>query len=320
MVSLSTLQKFDSKPFIVIVKRPTSVVLYLANSSLIKKVSHSSKELRVDNIRGSINGTDILKEYGNIVNKVENFEELFAAHKNYTFEDNLCRLVEATNNIISHNSKYVPSANFKFESIVDRAVEFNESSDFRILKGELDQKLHKYSKLIIAAGFIDNIKIRGDVIEYLLCVDEDPDKTKFIEAIKAQSIPVYQLKNELGDYQKNFQKFHTQTDIKTKIMVINSNPKGYNIDKLLKYLDQPKTVFLLYFVGIMNDTQDIKGVLVSVFQEDIIKINTPHHWSGRSTRGTAQFYGDSIAKVIREDNIIINREKAIQLLRRLLLI
>src|SRR5437588_12251311 len=51
--SLSTVRKYDQIPFIVCVVRPNGIELLLANSTFLKKISHSSHTLRIDNVRGS---------------------------------------------------------------------------------------------------------------------------------------------------------------------------------------------------------------------------------------------------------------------------
>lgn len=47
-----------------------------------------------------------------------------------------------------------------------------------------------------------------------------------------------------------FDEFVTETDVKTKIMVLSSNPKAYNLDKVLEFLSQEKSVFIFYVVGV----------------------------------------------------------------------
>ena len=53
VLSLSTVLKNDDLPLIVAVIRPDSFELLLCNSTFIEKVSHSSKNLTEENIRGS---------------------------------------------------------------------------------------------------------------------------------------------------------------------------------------------------------------------------------------------------------------------------
>ena len=97
VISLSALQKYDDLPFIVCLNTPTKNHLYLANTTFITKVSHSSQQLRVDNIRGSINGSDIAKIFIGFENCPKNFIDLYAIHAEIGFGGNLARLVEATN-------------------------------------------------------------------------------------------------------------------------------------------------------------------------------------------------------------------------------
>lgn len=64
VLSLSTLEKYDKIPFfVVLVRKNAQNLILLANSTFLKKVSHSSKLLRVDNIKGSFNGFDIIRDY-----------------------------------------------------------------------------------------------------------------------------------------------------------------------------------------------------------------------------------------------------------------
>ncbi|MGH2637971.1 MAG: hypothetical protein ACRDF4_01580, partial [Rhabdochlamydiaceae bacterium] len=68
VLSLSILQKYDDKPFFVCLVTPTENHLLIANTSFLKKISHSSQELRHNNIRGSFNGSDIMRELEGIEN------------------------------------------------------------------------------------------------------------------------------------------------------------------------------------------------------------------------------------------------------------
>ena len=51
VLSLSNLQKVDDRPFIACLVTPQKNYLHLANSTFLKKISHSSQELRENNIR-----------------------------------------------------------------------------------------------------------------------------------------------------------------------------------------------------------------------------------------------------------------------------
>ena len=78
VLSLSALQKYDNEPFIVCIVTPEINYMMLANSTFLKKISHSSQELRVDNIRGSFNGSDIMLDFDSIENEPDNFQRLIA--------------------------------------------------------------------------------------------------------------------------------------------------------------------------------------------------------------------------------------------------
>jgi hypothetical protein len=109
----------------------------------------------------------------------------------------------------------------------------------------------------------------------------------------------------------------TETDVKTKVMVLNSNPKGYNIDKMLEFLSKQGSVFLLYLIGIAPD-KIVNKVLVSVFQEDLLDATlTLKHWSGRNSRGVTQFEGATLHNLIVEPNRKFDSEKAESFLRDL---
>ena len=77
VLSLSALQKYDDRPFIICLVTPTENFLMLANTTFLKKISHSSQELRTDNIKGSFNGSDIMRFYEDVENCETNFEFLF---------------------------------------------------------------------------------------------------------------------------------------------------------------------------------------------------------------------------------------------------
>ena len=83
VLSLSTLQKYDNRPVFVCIITPTINYLQLINTTFLKKISHSSQELRMDNIKGSFNGSDIISEVQGIKNEPCNFQALsFFKHLN----------------------------------------------------------------------------------------------------------------------------------------------------------------------------------------------------------------------------------------------
>lgn len=306
VISLSNLQKYDDFPFIVCLNTPNKNYLFLANTTFLSKVSHSSQELREDNIRGSINGSDIVKVFNGIDNEPKNFAELFAIHSEIGFDGNLARLVETTNNISPNGSKYNIRATDKdvILQAPQRAKDFVASAEYNILKSELDQMTMAYKNEIILASLIDNVNIRGRVIEYIIAGEDGKLRNEIIDALQkgTKRIPSFRTKNTLGDFIKIFDRYDTATDIKTKVMVLNSAPKAYNLDKMLEFLAKEKSVFMFYFVGIMPK-QVVGQALISMFQNDLR--NTTHllkHWAGRNSRGVSQFSGQTIDTLIKEPN------------------
>ncbi|MBY0379430.1 MAG: hypothetical protein K2P99_03400 [Burkholderiales bacterium] len=143
ILSLSMLQKYDSRPFFVYVIRSTNNYLLLANSTFIKKISHSSQLLSLTNIKGSFNGSDILKEFHDILNSAENFEKLFRIHESIGFEENFERIVNATKDITPLVKQHQFNA-LEIENIynsIERTQCFIKSKYYTELKKNLDDKV-----------------------------------------------------------------------------------------------------------------------------------------------------------------------------------
>lgn len=143
VLSLSALQKYDKVPFIVCLVTPDENYLMLANATFLRKISHSSQELRVNNIKGSFNGSDIMRDFEGISNEPENFEYLFSSHENYSFLENLERLVGATNNIQSIGKKFMPDENQVacIVNSVERTQKFLRSKEYEILNNDLNKRV-----------------------------------------------------------------------------------------------------------------------------------------------------------------------------------
>jgi len=95
---------FDS-----ITQSSDGVEFLLANTTFLNKISHSSKKLRIDNIRGSFNGSDIIRTFDGIQNSPRNFDQLFGIHMEFTWEENIERLVYQTNAIVPMGIRFEPS-------------------------------------------------------------------------------------------------------------------------------------------------------------------------------------------------------------------
>lgn len=324
VLSLSHLQKYDNIPFLVVLaslNKPNQI--FLANTTLLKKISHSSQDLAVDNIRGSFNGSDIIKSFNDIENTPANFEVLFAIHESTDWVDNLQRLCETSSAIRPVVKKYIPS-NVEKQNIfnsVDRAVTFLSSVYFNELKEDLDNRVSECKDNLIIVSKIENNNIKGRLVEILITSDDEQrtELLKNLASIQAQ-LPVYDTKNGLGDYERRFDDSHVYVDIKVKIVYLNSNPKAFNIDKFLKTMAETDSVFLLYFVG-FDETSVSNTVLCSVYQKQLLdSLIVQPHWAGRQSRGCAQYSGNVIKSILEQNDFKndVNNDKAKEKLSELL--
>lgn len=316
VLSLSNLKKVDHIPFLVCLVTPTQNHVFLANSTLLRKISHSSQELRVDNIKGSFNGSDITRELEGISNEPKNIQRLFDIHREVGFEENLPRLVEATNDIAPTGHKFVvqPDAEARIMDAPARAARFVASKDAVTLKQELDERVEQFKNEILVASLIENVNVRGRIIEYLIAGENEDLRQQLITALQnrntVKGIPAFKTHNTLGDYQRIFDEYFTETDVKTKIMVLASNPKAYNLDKILEFLGTERSVFMFYFVGV-DPAKIVNTVLVSMFQTDLLNSTILlKHWSGRNSRGVSQFEGKTIEALIRNPRTDIDTNEA----------
>ena len=326
VLSLSKLKKYDRIPcFVVLVKKDLDNVIYLINSTFLDKISHSSKYLRTDNIRGSFLGGNIRKNIDEIgkCNKPEDFDDLFAYHQGFTWQENIERLVESTNNIKPNKAKVVLDET-EIENLFNapsRAIEFVGSDEYNILLQDLRKRCDDVKDAILVASHIDNVNIRGRLIEVLITSNQE-ERYQLLKNLPniEQFLPIYDTKNELGDYIRHFESTESYTDIKSKVLYLDSNPKAYNIDKFLKCMGREKSVFMFFFVGI-DDTGIVNTILASVFHNRLQETTLlQHHWAGRGTRGVAQFNGKTINEMLQEEPFInnIDIEKSKQFLKNLL--
>ena len=311
VLSLSKLRNFDEKPFVVVQITPNKNYAYLANTTFLKKISHSSHELRIDNIKGSFNGSDIIREYEGIKNEPGNFALLFEMHLAFSWEENLERLVEATNSILATKKRYEIDEEAE-KTILDapnRASIFLESPEFIDLSADLFTRVLKVKNEIVIAAFIDNVNIRGRVIEELVTSDDPGVINSIAEALRNGERLSISTDQKLGDYTKCYKGFRTETDIKTKVLFLQSAPKAYNIDKFLEFMSEDDSIYMLFIIGISDDNELILK-LVSVFQHSVIDATRiQFHWAGRNSRGVTQFAGHSL------NNILLSNDQSIDLAR-----
>lgn len=310
VLSLSALEKYDRIPvFVVIVKRDADNEILLANTSFLKKISHSSFGLTLTNIRGSFNGSDIIRIFNDMSNSPENFDAMFEIHRSIDWDENLARLVEATSTTKPTLKRYNPDANAvsRIYSSVSKAREFVASKDYNALLKELDDRCKRFANEIMIASHIENINIRGRLIEQLIAAD-DSERQEIIADIHKceQQLPTYKSTNSLGDFRRTYSGTKTFTDIKTKIVYLHSNPKAYNIDKFLEQMADGNSVLLFYFIGI--DARRItRTILCSVYHRALLEDGNTiiqRHWAGLSRRGTAQFKGEIINGMLSSETFV----------------
>lgn len=308
VLSLSALHKYDDVPFIVCLVTPKRNYMMLANTTFLKKISHSSQELRKDNIKGSFNGSDIMREFEGVENIPENFEFLFTSHENYSFEENLERLVEATNHISPTGKRFIPTEMqiYCIRDSVRRAVSFLGSKEYQILNKDLDDRVKAVQSEIAIAALIDNVNLRGRVIEYLITSEDDLKATLMNCLHTGTPLPEIFTADDLGDYERGFDCYLTKTDIKTKVLFLHSNPKGYNIDKLLSFLSTDKSVYLVYIVAI-NSEKKIRMRLCSVYDEQLLSgTRIMRQWAGRNSRGVTQYEGRVLEEIVNQSGCSID--------------
>ena len=321
VLSLSALQKYDNRPFLVCVVTPTKNYILLANTTFLSKISHSSQELRVNNIKGSFNGTDIMRNISGLDNTPDNFDDLYATHESFTFEENLERLVEATNNIVGTGKRFEPT-DVERNIILDaplRAKCFLFSKDYHNLDSDLSARVLRVQNEIAIAAFIPNVNLRGRIIEFLISSNPCDLREQLIKSLnEAEPFPEFVTRDTLGDYSKQYTEFITETDIKTKILFLSSNPKAYNIDKLLYFLAQDKSVYMIYIVGI-DENKNIHTKLCSIFQSELLSSTSIiQHWAGRNSRGVTQFRGQGLNQALETDGQKIEVGLAVEFIKTMM--
>ena len=174
-----------------------------------------------------------------------------------------------------------------------------------------------------SAALIENVNVRGRVIEYLIAGQDEQLRTDLIVALQNRNrsngngLPQFKTENALGDYTRIFEQYATETDVKTKIMIFDSNPKAYNLDKILDFLSTPKSIFMFYFVGI-DPRAIVNTVLVSMFQTRLLSATILlKHWAGRNSRGVSQFEGKTISQLILNPESEIDVEASQEFLTKI---
>jgi hypothetical protein len=274
VLSLSALRDVDDRPMVVCVVDPTSVRFLLANSTFLTKISHSSHRLRVDNVKGSFNGTDILASVEGVANEPENFEKLFGMHTAFTWAENLERLVEATTAIEARNVRFHPTPEqcAIILAAPDRAAVALSSPRFSQIEEELCMIVLQRAAQIVRVAAIENVNLRGNRIERLVTGGAS--------------------QHELGDLRRTLDGGELVVDVKTKLFDRVSAPKAYNIDKMLALLAEEGSVFAFLVIGVDLRAKTVVARLVPVLDMALLAATVvQHHWAGRGSRGVTQLSG-----------------------------
>lgn len=301
VLSLSALKQHDSQPFVIVVSRPKTVDFYLANATFLKKISHSSLQLRMDNVKGSFNGTDILSMYEGIANTPQNFHLLFAQHSVFSWEENLERLVEATNEIVAKVTRFEPSEYERQQILAapHRSIVALSSEAFKAIEDELISVIQSKSTDIIQASLLDNVNLRGNAIEQLITAAGNA--------------------HELGDLVRPLLGGELVIDIKTKLLDRASAPKAYNVDKMLRFLSRPGSVFAFFMIGVDTQQASLSGKLLPVLEKSLLETTVvQHHWAGRGSRGVTQLSGPFGSALAEEYLPIVDEARAQQFLQELM--
>lgn len=302
VLSLSTLLKYDEKPFVVIVVREKSLEFLLSNTTLLKKISHSSHTLSENNIRGSFLGQDIFDNYNGIVNTESNFKNLFELHRSTSLSENIQRLVDSTNSIVAQNNRYEPNE-AEITSIMSapgRYKDFFNSDDYKNLEITLCKEIELLKPKILKASEDQNINTRGNGIEQII--------TAGINEHNVEDI-VFKVSNQIS----------VLIDIKTKLKHLNSAPKAFNIDKTLEILSNEAEIFCFLILVIDVKRQSIKSRLIPILTNEFISmLRVTHHWAGRNSRGATQISGNIDALVDKKNKLSFDLDNSKNFLRKLL--
>ncbi|NLG87315.1 MAG: hypothetical protein GX489_08885 [Firmicutes bacterium] len=291
VLSLKKLHQYDDIPVVVVVVRPTGVEFLLANSTFIKKISHSSHRLTTDNICGSFLGNDIIREYDGIPNRPERFEELFNIHQEFTWQENLERIVEATNNIAATNRRFTPTdvgvANILRSA--ELARDLCADPEYQAIGTKLQQIVIENRDAILQAAAIDNVNLRGNKIEQIITQGGNSHGLQDSSVTLSSGVRIL-------------------IDIKSKMLDAASAPKAYNIDKFLETLASGNTVVSFFFVGVDRTNSSVVTALTSVLDASLLDATrVQFHWAGRNSRGVTQLTGDWSTVFTEPEQVDVNK-------------
>jgi hypothetical protein len=158
------------------------------------------------------------------------------------------------------------------------------SKEFLQVKLELDQLVQTHAEEILQLAKIDNVNVRGNRIEQLLTGGDN--------------------RHEIDDMNRQLSSgIELLIEVKTKLLdkSKSSNPKAYNIDKMLEKLSSGHTAFVFLFIGMDIENSIVTSSTISIFDESIIAgTKKQHHWAGRNSRGATQLTFSKMKSIFSE--------------------
>lgn len=120
------------------------------------------------------------------------------------------RLVEATNGIAPIGKRFEISSSDTRKTILEapiRADNFVKSCHYVDLFDDLSKRIAKYENEIFIAACIENVNLRGRIIEYIIAVEDVKVREQLISALLNKTpLPKLHTCNKLGDYSNFYQK------------------------------------------------------------------------------------------------------------------
>jgi hypothetical protein len=197
-------------------------------------------------------------------------------HSEFSWEENLTRLVQATSDIVGTGSRFSVDSQRAATILAagSLAKQLSSHSEYLSIGQRLTDAVIQRGDEILRASAIDNVNLRGNRIEQLLT-----------EAGNFHRLDDLVFTLKIGAT--------VVVDIKTKILALQSSPKGYNIDKYLQTLALGQTAISFFFLGLDAPNAAIRTAFASTLDYSILAATRiQFHWAGRNSRGVTQLTGD----------------------------
>lgn len=265
LVGFALIRKHDDKPVVIVHLHGKNVSFKMANSTLIAKVVHSSHHLTTKRIVGSINGTDLLPaSLDGTPNTEENLVQLFKEHEAADKDAALDRIVRATRALNTWSAKWKVDW-----ALVEQMLDL---ANMNAMNAATHPEL---------AEMLNRVRNRENDIMKKIPAGVSKLKGKDIESVLTGDM----VRHAFGDFSTSDGRF--EVDIKAHRVSAPSNPKAFNIDKLLRLLHERPVMPLYLFLAIADGK--ITPRYVSMLDETILN-NTVRQpiWSGRNAYGGTQ--------------------------------